>query len=67
MPPSKSIATIHKAKGLECENALLIPCDKAHFPDTDAARCRLYVALSRARRSLTLVVSAASPSPLLKI
>lgn len=67
MPPSKSITTIHKAKGLECDNALLIPCDKAHFPGTDAARCKLYVALSRARRSLTLVVSAASPSPLLKI
>ncbi|HMM76016.1 MAG TPA: AAA family ATPase [Gammaproteobacteria bacterium] len=67
MPPSKSISTIHKAKGLECDNALLIPCDKVHFPGTDAARCKLYVALSRARRSLTLVVSAASPSPLLKI
>jgi hypothetical protein len=67
MPPAKSITTIHKAKGLECDNALLIPCDKAHFPDTDVARCRLYVALSRARRSLTLVVSAASPSPLVRI
>ncbi len=67
MPPPKCISTIHKAKGLECDNALVIPCDKKHFSNSDAARCRLYVALSRARRSLTLVVSQTSPSPLLKI
>lgn len=28
------------------------------------ARCKLYVALSRAKRSLTLVVSQNNPSPL---
>ncbi len=67
MPPAKSISTIHKAKGLECDNALVVPCDKKHFSDSDAARCKLYVALSRARRHLTLVVSRASPSLLLKI
>lgn len=67
MPPAKSITTIHKAKGLECDNALVIPCDAKHFSKSDAARCKLYVALSRARRCLTLVVSASSPSPLVKI
>lgn len=67
MPPPKCISTIHKAKGLECENALVIPCDGKHFSNSDAARCKLYVALSRAKRRLTLVVSQSSPSPLLKI
>jgi superfamily I DNA/RNA helicase len=66
MPPAKSITTIHKAKGLECDNALVISCDRTHFSSTDAARW-LYVALSRARRRLTLVVSASNPSPLLRI
>lgn len=67
MPPLKSITTIHKAKGLECDNALVIPCDKTHFSNTDAARCKLYVALSRAKQRLTLVVSPSKPSPLLKL
>jgi len=56
-PPRKAISTVHKAKGLECRNVLIIPCDARHFGDTPAARCCLYVALSRARHSLALVVS----------
>lgn len=67
MPPAKCISTIHKAKGLECDSALVIPCDAKHFSRTDYSRCKLYVALSRARRWLTLVVSRTSPSPLLKV
>lgn len=67
MPPPKCISTIHKAKGLECDNALVIPCDAKHFSNTYAARCKLYVALSRAKRSLTLIVSQSSPTPLLKL
>lgn len=31
VPPERAISTIHKAKGLECENALVLPCDK-RFP-----------------------------------
>lgn len=63
MPP-KVISTVHKAKGLESSHALLLPCDKGHFGDSDEKRCLLYVALSRAKESLTLVVSPTSPSPL---
>jgi DNA helicase-2/ATP-dependent DNA helicase PcrA len=66
-PPAKAISTIHKAKGLECSDVLIIPCDAQHFPDTPAARCRLYVAMSRARCSLTFVVSRQNPSPLLML
>jgi DNA helicase-2/ATP-dependent DNA helicase PcrA len=63
--PPKAISTVHKAKGFERENVLIVPCDKAHFPDNLPSRCALYVAMSRARRTLTFVVSRASPSPLI--
>ena len=66
-PPSKAISTIHKAKGLECESVIVMPCDRQTFPDKPDARCLLYVALSRASSHLMLVVSRDSPSPLLTI
>lgn len=66
-PPDKAISTIHKAKGLECDSVILMPCDANTFPDKHAARCLLYVALSRARSRLQLVVSRDNPSPLLAI
>ena len=63
-PPGRSISTIHKAKGLECASVIIVPCDKKTFPNKPAARCLLYVALSRARSRLMLVVSRDNPSPL---
>jgi len=64
--PDRVVSTIHKAKGLECRNAMLIPCDSG-FGNTYYSRCRLYVALSRASDTLTLVVPSSGGSPLLKI
>ena len=66
-PPAKTISTIHKAKGLECDDVVIMPCDAKHFSDTPAARSPLYVAMSRARRSLTIVVSSSNPSPLVML
>ena len=66
-PPEKAISTIHKAKGLECDSVIVMPCDARNFPDKSEARCLLYVALSRAKSRLLLVVSRNSPSPLLTI
>jgi hypothetical protein len=63
----KAISIIHKAKGLECESVILMPCDASNFPDKMDARCLLYVALSRAKKRLMLVVSRENPSPLLQI
>ena len=63
-PPAKAISTIHKAKGLECESVILMPCDATTFPDTPYARCLVYVALSRAKNRLLLVLSRANRSPL---
>lgn len=61
--PAKFISTVHKAKGLESDHVMLLPCDKAHFGNTEEKRCLLYVALSRAKKSLTIVVSSTNPSP----
>ncbi|MEM0898881.1 MAG: UvrD-helicase domain-containing protein [Pseudomonadota bacterium] len=63
MPPARAISTIHKAKGLQCDNALILPCD-GRFSQTLYSRCRLYVAISRAKRSLTLVLPRRNSSPL---
>lgn len=64
--PPRIVSTIHKAKGLECPHAMLIPCDRS-FASTAYGRCRLYVALSRASHSLTLIVPSSDGSPLLRI
>lgn len=66
-PPAKAISTIHKSKGLECESAIILPCDSRTLSGKDEARCLLYVALSRARRRLMLVLSKDHPSPLFRI
>ncbi|MEX1185816.1 MAG: ATP-dependent helicase [Gemmatimonadaceae bacterium] len=63
-PPRKAISTIHKAKGLECDSVIVMPCDAQTFPGIREARCLLYVALSRATKRLMLVVSREKPSPL---
>jgi hypothetical protein len=65
-PPNAAISIIHKAKGLECETAIIMPCGGATFPDKPDARCLLYVALSRAKTRLMIVVSRTNPSPLLE-
>lgn len=65
--PSKAISTVHKAKGLESERVLVMACDRQHFSGSDAKRRLLYVALSRATKSLAIVASRQSPSPLLRL
>jgi DNA helicase-2/ATP-dependent DNA helicase PcrA len=65
LPPPRAISTIHKAKGLEAPNVMIMPCDGTTFREKD--RRLLYVAISRASRRLTLVVSRSNPSPILEI
>jgi DNA helicase-2/ATP-dependent DNA helicase PcrA len=66
-PPDRAISTIHKAKGLECGSAIVMPCDASVFPDKPDGRCLLYVAISRAKSRLMLVVPRSNPSPLLLV
>jgi hypothetical protein len=65
--PAKAMSTVHKAKGFECKDVLIMPCDAKHFSNSQAARCRLYVAMSRAQCSLTFVISRKNPSPLVAL
>lgn len=63
-PPSRTLSSIHKAKGLECDHVMVMACDRTQFSSTSYAKCKLYVAISRAKRSLTLVVPDTNTSPL---
>lgn len=65
LPPRRAISTIHKAKGLEAPNVVIMPCDGTTFREKD--RRLLYVAISRATRNLTLVVSRSNPSPIIEL
>lgn len=61
--PNRVISTIHKAKGLERSDVVIMPCDSNTFSRTDYKRCVAYVGLSRATHSLTLVISSIRPPP----
>jgi superfamily I DNA/RNA helicase len=65
-PPNRVLSSIHKTKGLECDNVLFMACDKNQFTSTSYAKCKMYVALSRAKKSLTLDIPDSNPSPLFK-
>ncbi|WP_114945260.1 UvrD-helicase domain-containing protein [Microvirga calopogonii] len=62
--PARSISTIHKAKGLEYDHVLVGNFSAGHFAD-ERGRRLAYVALSRARASVEILVPALAPSPLL--
>lgn len=63
--PRRCASTIHKAKGQEFDHVIVAHCSATPFPDDPEARRLLYVALSRARRSITILASGRAPSPLL--
>lgn len=63
--PWRFATTIHKAKGREVDHVVLAPLTSKTFPDTKEARQLLYVALSRAKKSITLLSDPSDPSPLL--
>jgi DNA helicase-2/ATP-dependent DNA helicase PcrA len=62
---TRSVSTVHKAKGLEYDHVMIGNFSAAHFGDDEMSRRIAYVALSRARRSITLLVPKQQPSPLL--
>lgn len=61
--PDVVASTIHKAKGMEFDHVLVLPVDRNQYPPNDKGAKRLYVALSRARRSIHLITSSDLPSP----
>ena len=66
-PPRKALSTVHKSKGLEAECVVVFACDGAHFPGTHVKRNLLYVALSRATESVTIIASRNNRSLLVEI
>jgi hypothetical protein len=64
-PPLRCVSTIHKAKGQEYDHVVLAHCSRSPFPDTPSSRRLLYVALSRAQRSVLILAADRAPSPLL--
>lgn len=66
-PLAKTLSTVHKAKGLECGNTMIMNCDRSSFGNTIYGRCKLYVALSRAKSSLAIILPETNPSPLFKL
>lgn len=66
-PAPRSVSTVHKSKGLECENAMMMLCDRQAYSNTLYKRRLFYVGASRAKRALSLIVSRDNISPLLRI
>lgn len=65
--PAASIATVHRSKGREFDHVIIPSLGAAAYSDDQRSRRLLYVALTRARRSVTIFVPAASPSKLLPL
>jgi len=60
--PAQMVSTIHKAKGLDFDHVLLCPVDRHQYPDGVLGARLLYVALSRAKRSIRLVLAGDAPT-----
>lgn len=65
--PAASIATVHRAKGREFDHVIIPSLGVSTYRDDPRSRRLLYVALTRARKSITIFVPRASPSPLLPL
>ena len=63
--PQRCVSTIHKVKGQAFDHVIIPYCGRSSFPATVLGQRLLYVALSRARRTITVLIPAANPSPLL--
>lgn len=60
------VATVHRSKGHEFEHVLISNVSVTHFPDDDDGRRLLYVAISRCRRSLVILVPSEGRSSLVE-
>lgn len=65
--PTRCASTIHKAKGRECSHVILPCVDRRTFQDKLADRQLLYVALSRAMATVTLIIPQDDASALVSI
>lgn len=64
---SRTVSTVHKAKGQEFDHVLIANFSSGHFGADELSRRIAYVALSRARKSVTFLVPGRDPSGLLPL
>lgn len=63
--PNFAVGTVQRIKGLEYDHVLVFNVSKTHFKDDDYGRKLLYIAISRCRTSLTILVPETGRSPLI--
>jgi DNA helicase-2/ATP-dependent DNA helicase PcrA len=61
------LMTAHQAKGKEFDAVVVVPLDARRWPDDDEHRRLLYVALTRATQSWTLIAPSTDASPMLML
>ncbi len=61
------LMTAHQAKGKEFDAIVIVPLDARRWPDDEDHRRLLYVALTRATRSWTLIAPTGDGSPMLTL
>ncbi len=64
-PLGVAVMTVHKAKGRAFDHVVLVHCSSGPFALDERGSRLLYVALTRARQTIQLLVSDSHPSPLL--
>ena len=62
--PRRCVSTIHKAKGQEYDHVVVAVAGSSIFPASEKGRQLFYTAISRARKSLTILSPDDHPSPL---
>jgi DNA helicase-2/ATP-dependent DNA helicase PcrA len=65
--PYRCVSTIHKVKGRAFDHVIIPYGGRISFPANPVGRRLMYVALSRARQTITLLVPAGNRSPLIPI
>jgi hypothetical protein len=63
--PQRCASTIHKVKGRAFDHVIIPYCGSSSFPNSELGQRLLYVALSRARHTITVLIPEANPSPLI--
>jgi len=63
--PRRCVTTIHKSKGREFDHVIIPLATRSAFPDGAEARKLLYVAMTRSRRSIQILLPASGATPLL--
>ncbi len=62
--PLFAVGTVHRTKGIEYDHVLVFNVSETHFPNDVYGRRLLYIAISRCRKSLNIMIPERGRSPL---